>query len=110
MIINLPFLRPVTAEAVVIRGPTGSGPKTVHVFVDRSEGDDQAGFNVLKNLTPNERINLDETDLNGTRAQVPLKDIDSYRSIRCLTLLVTGNQSQSGMTRISHVTVIGKPK
>jgi thiol-disulfide isomerase/thioredoxin len=107
LIINIPFLQPVSTEAVVIRGPSDIGPKTVLVFVNQANN--PADIKAFMDRTPNERMELDEMDLDGTQYELHLKNTDSYRSVNHLTVVVQDNQSQSGVTQMSYLAVIGKP-
>jgi len=108
LIIHIPFRQPVTPEAVVIRGPLASGPKNVLVFVNQPEGTNP-DFNALMKQTPEERMTLDTKDLDGSNYRVQLKTGRGYQSINTLTLVVTDNQSESGVTRMDYLAFIGKP-
>jgi len=107
LIIHIPFLEPVTLEAIVIRGPTASGPRNVLVFVNQSTRNNPGDFKAFTNRTPSDHIKLDEMDLDGTQYEFHLESIE--KNVNNLTLVVTDNQSKSGITRINYLAVIGKP-
>eukprot|EP00735_Rhodelphis_limneticus_P010178 TRINITY_DN2927_c5_g3::TRINITY_DN2927_c5_g3_i6::g.4661::m.4661 TRINITY_DN2927_c5_g3::TRINITY_DN2927_c5_g3_i6::g.4661 ORF type:complete len:176 (+),score=28.58,sp/Q9SQZ9/PITH1_ARATH/40.26/1e-34,PITH/PF06201.8/2.5e-42 TRINITY_DN2927_c5_g3_i6:42-569(+) len=101
LLIYIPFIQAVKAQAISIRGPADRAPSRIKVFLNRKSLD----FNEAEDETATQVIELQESDVTEGKS-VLLKGV-KFQKVNSLTLFVSGNLGDSPKTVITRLAIFG---
>ncbi|CAG2113917.1 unnamed protein product [Medioppia subpectinata] len=104
LIINLAFNQPLKLHSLKIMAPKENGPKTVKLFINLPNSLD---FDESDSMEPIQKVDFTAEDLaNGT--PIALRFV-KFQNVQNLLIFVKNNQSNSELTRIDYLSLIGSP-
>ncbi|KAI5398359.1 hypothetical protein KIW84_063955 [Lathyrus oleraceus] len=100
LLLYIPFTQVIKLYSFVIKGPEDEGPKTVKLFSNK----EHMGFSNVNDYPPSDTAVLSPENLKGK--PVLLKYV-KFQNVRSLTIFIEDNQTDSEITKVQKILLIG---
>jgi len=99
LLFSIPFQQPVKIQSFLIKAPTGCGPKSIKIFINRRNLD----FSEAESLPSVQSFDLKTSDFDR---KIPLQFV-KFQNVFSLTIFVKSNLGPADTTRIDFLSFFG---